>query len=416
MNESIDMSTFELNVKHYLHSDHSCSDFAFHPHPDSLSSLRDYKAGIDSQIVFSSSQSSDLSFFNITNEHNVRNFKFSGHKGGIMSVAYSKQGDIVGSVGEDKSIKLWNPNKLAGDHIQIPCAHTGTIRCIDFSADLFLTCSDDKSIKLWNLRKVTEKKAFISSFVGHSNWVRSCQFSPEGNLSASSGDDGTVRIWDVSTGTTLVTYSPFQNQSNMKSSIQKVDFHASGSFLAAATNVESKVLIFDLRTDSQVCTIRDELKRNTASFCGISFHPRHTNQIITKSQEHITLWDIRYQKKLSQVETGCCNDQVTPICLFSPCGNQFATSSDHGLILRNFKSTSNDCNKNNHPKKVKSKESSSSHCKTDFVGDTKSEDPIKMIKSTIEKITSQLDLLTETVIAIEQRLTIQENKVDMLLL
>lgn len=407
------MNTFDINVKYHLHSDHLCSSFAYHPYPDSLSSLREYKAGIDSQIVCSSSQSSEVVLYNISNEQNIRKFKFSGHKGGIMSVAYSKQGDIMGSVGEDKSIKLWNPNKMAGDHTHIPCAHTGTIRGIDFSTDVFLTCSDDKTIKLWNLRKTNEKKAFISSLVGHSNWVRSCKFSPEGNLSASGGDDGTVRLWDISTGSTLVKYAPFQSQTFARSSIHKVDFHSSGSLLAAATNVGSKVLIFDLRTDSQICAFQEELEQTQISSCGISFHPSNSNQIITRSPKYVTLWDIRSKKKLSQVETECNNDQVTPFCLYSPCGNQFATNSDYGLTVWNLNPSN--CDKRCQPKKVKSKETNSSHCKTDLVEDIKSEDTLEMLKSTIEKITSQLDLLTETVIAIERRLSIQERKVDMLL-
>lgn len=407
------MSTLELNVRHHLHNVHVCSDFAYHPIPDSLSSVREYKAGIDSQIVFSSTQSSDLFFYNITNDQNIRNFKFSGHKGGITSVAYSKDGDIVGSVGEDKSIKLWNPNKLAGDHIHIPCAHTATIRGIDFSTDLFSTCSDDKSIKLWNLRKASEKKAFISSFVGHSNWIRSCKFSPEGNLIASSGDDGTVRLWDVCTGSSLVIYSPFQNQSVLRPSIHKVDFHSCGSMVAAASNFESKVLVFDIRTDSQICTIQNDLKRSGTSSCGITFHPRNSHQIVTKSQEYLTLWDIRYQKKLTQVETACNNDQVVPVCLYSPCGNQLTTSNDSGLTTWDFHSS--DSNNHNRPKKVHSKDTNNMNGQPAVVVDAKSEDTLYMLNSTIKKMTSQLDLLTETVIAIEQRLSIQENKVDMLL-
>lgn len=38
---------------------------------------------------------------------------------------------------------------------------------------------------------------FVHSFVGHSNWVRSCRFSNDARLIVSGGDDCSVRLWDL---------------------------------------------------------------------------------------------------------------------------------------------------------------------------------------------------------------------------
>jgi len=53
--------------------------------------------------------------------------------------------------------------------------------------------SDDKTVKLWDVAK----RKFTMTFAGHTNWVRSAQFSIDSRMIASGSDDKTVRLWDV---------------------------------------------------------------------------------------------------------------------------------------------------------------------------------------------------------------------------
>lgn len=81
--------------------------------------------------------------------------------------------------------------------------HTHWVRSIAFSPDgqRFASGSEDQTIRIWDIK--TGK--FFSTLEGHSSSVRSVTFSDDGKLLASSSEDGTVKIWNVDAGEYLRT-------------------------------------------------------------------------------------------------------------------------------------------------------------------------------------------------------------------
>ncbi|ETO08162.1 hypothetical protein RFI_29228 [Reticulomyxa filosa] len=59
-----------------------------------------------------------------------------------------------------------------------------------------VSCSNDSTIRLWDA--ISGKPLHVLR--GHSNSIRSAQFSPDGSKIVSYSFDKTVRIWDVSSG------------------------------------------------------------------------------------------------------------------------------------------------------------------------------------------------------------------------
>src|SRR5262245_7074643 len=99
------------------------------------------------------------------------------------------------------SIKLWDA--ATGRPLQTMTGHTANVYATAFSPDgrLLASGGDDAVVKLWET--VTGRE--VATLSGHSLGVNVVAFSTDGKLLVSGSDDGSTRLWDVQTGKTLAT-------------------------------------------------------------------------------------------------------------------------------------------------------------------------------------------------------------------
>ena len=209
----------------------------------------------------------------------MRPFKFSGHKGAITDLAINPLGDIIASSSIDHTVRLWT-NAVGGKNIILKC-HPSPIRSVDFSSDgkLLMTGSNDKTIKIFELYP---KHKFISSYKGHSNWVRCARFSPDNRLIGSCGDDNAVIIFDVEQKS--INYRFLDHTSNVNS----CRFSPDGTIIASAGD-DGKIKLFDIRMGR---LIQHYDAHNDKINC-ISYH-QTGNYIISGSDDStIKIWDLK---------------------------------------------------------------------------------------------------------------------------
>ncbi|EFX70750.1 hypothetical protein DAPPUDRAFT_309308 [Daphnia pulex] len=203
-------------------------------------------------------------------QQKMKAFRFTGHSSSVNDVCFAPAGNLMASCSLDGSLAVWIPN-ITGESTFWK-GHQAAARSVAFTPDgrQILSASDDKTIKLWNVHK----SKFVASFNSHTNWVRCTRPSPDGNQMVSCADDRTIKLWDLKSGDCIHTFYEPKAQGNY------VEFHPSGTCIGTAlANGVVKIYETRMRKVLQLYEIH-----NGPVHC-LSFHPSSGNYLITGSQE-----------------------------------------------------------------------------------------------------------------------------------
>ena len=232
----------------------------------------------------------------------------NGHNSAVTSVAFSPEGNMLASAGDDgdNTIRLWNTETgatlkvLRYERSQGWVYH---IHSIAFSPDGSILASAHGRgvsgiIRLWDV----QTGEILKTLTGHRDAVYSVAFSPDGKTLASGSADETIRLWDVDTGETLKTLTGHVTDGFRKGAVYSVAFSPDGKTLASGS-ADDTVRLWDVQTGVNLKTLTGHAIDYQKAVYSVAFSPEGQTLASGSSDETIRLWDVQTGETLKTLRT-----------------------------------------------------------------------------------------------------------------
>ena len=209
--------------------------------------------------------------------------------GDIMSVKFSVSGMECVSCSRDGTflVRTYDGGWLDGE---VKRGHSGAVYDCDFSPDgrLLVTVGEDCSMRFWE----DSGSRAVANYSGHKAdvcdkalqhtlpGVRSVAFGPDGSQVVSSGTDGFVFLWDVETGSVL------SRMSGHFKPVWCVDFSCAGNVCVSGAG-DNQVRLWDIRTGKPV----RRMLGHGGDVLNCRFSPDGSSVLSSCSDSEIILWN-----------------------------------------------------------------------------------------------------------------------------
>ncbi len=238
----------------------------------------------------------------------------SAHTDAIDGIAFSPDGKSLATGSFDKTVRVWDA--ATGATLWVLAGHTAEVGDVRFSPDgkYLVSVSGDHTARVWDL----DLGETVLILTGHSSYLTRAAYSPDGRYILTGSGDDTARLWDARTGETVRVFSGHTND------VSAVAFTPDGRF--AATGDDHTVRLWSVDTGSVEMEFVGHKPGTWLS--GIAFSKDGALMASVSGDETARLWDAATGKFLRflGVRQGVLQDVV-----FSPDSKLVVTAGDSGV-------------------------------------------------------------------------------------
>ncbi len=246
----------------------------------------------DGKVLASGDLFGIIRLWNTVSGKRIRTYR--GHTGVLFNLKFSSDGKTLVSVDFNGTFNLWDV--ASGEQKKTTIIDGAETKNNDLSKlspdfqsmaialiDRTSLSRPDSDIGLWNV--VTGERDHV--LVGHTGSFLSMAFSADGKWLASSANEKTVRMWDVSTGEQKQTFE-FQDLPYRFTFVGDIAFSPDGS-IVACTLLKGAIYLWDSSTGVR----KRILMGHTKEIKSLSFSA-DSNTLVSESKDGtILVWDLQ---------------------------------------------------------------------------------------------------------------------------
>ncbi|MFF7976154.1 hypothetical protein [Streptomyces sp. NPDC007905] len=250
----------------------------------------------------------------------------------VYQVGYSPDGQVLGSVGSDDRIRLWDVRGSAHPQ-RVGRPLPGTTMAFSPRGHLLATAAqgDTGAARLWDVTDPARPRLLGSPFnTARAVGTVALTFSPDGHVLATATDDNKVQLWDI-----RAPARPRVMGRPLPGTI--VAFSPHGHLLAAAGD-DFTLRLWDTRHPDHPRRVGHRFSSDAMS---IAFSPDGSTMATVSDTATVALWNVRNPSNAHRIDTPLSDDATSTDAMFSPDGNILALAQEDAVRLWNITDPAN---------------------------------------------------------------------------
>jgi eukaryotic-like serine/threonine-protein kinase len=202
---------------------------------------------------------------------------YRGHTDIVVAVAWSPDGKLIASSGNDRSVQVWNASDDSAAYIYH--GHSNDVTAVAWSpnSQRIASASFDQTVQVWN----ASNGSAPYTYQGHVPFtVYAVAWSPDGTRIASASYDGTVQVWNASNGGSPYIYKGHADQ------VVAVTWSPDSKRIASAS-FDRTVQVWDANDGSSPYVYHG----HTSAVSAVAWSPDGTRIASAGKDKTVQVWD-----------------------------------------------------------------------------------------------------------------------------